>query len=173
MAIRKILRFPHPVLESKCSPVDTEAALHEIKVVRKVVNSLLATANHHYGMCLGLSANQIGYDMRIFAMRTAGGPFFAVINPKIIARIGGVKRLNERCMSRVDADGNMLPGISVRRAKHIKVEAWTLQWSGYNVDGEKPHFVPGPCYRKETFELKGIDARVFQHEIDHLNGVVI
>lgn len=156
--MKKILTFPNPILETKCVYVDTKAPRHELKQVQRVIRDLELVAANHYAECLGLSANQLGFNLRIFVMRQEGGPFFHVVNPILVAKGGGVKSLKERCLSRVDEQGNLLPGIAVRRPKWIKVECFTMH------DLE---------FRKETFELKGIDARVFLHELDHLNGVVI
>lgn len=156
--MKKILTFPNEILTTKCVYVDTKAALHERKAAAKIVKDLMAVATARYSECLGLSANQLGHNARIFVMRQEGGPFFHVVNPVIVAQMNGVKALTERCLSRVDAEGKLLPGIRKRRAKQIQVECFTMN---------------GLEFRKETFTLKGIDARVFQHELDHLNGVEI
>ncbi len=153
--MKKIRTYPNEILTTKCKYVDTKAATHERKAARKIIDELMAVAQFHYDKCLGLSANQIGHNARIFVMRQEGGPFFHVVNPIIISKMNGVKALTERCLSRVDAEGNFLPGIRKRRAKMIQVECFTMT---------------GLVFRKETFVLKGIDARVFQHELDHLNG---
>jgi peptide deformylase len=168
--IKKILTFPNEILQTRCNLVNIFCDKKEIKRIKKIVDSLMATATNSYGDCLGLSANQIGYNDRIFVMRTAASPFFHFINPEIVARMDGVKRLREACLSRVGDDGRLLPGISVRRAKRIKIRGYTYHHKGYNVGNV---FLKGPILRREELELKGIDARVFQHELDHLNGVVI
>jgi peptide deformylase len=155
--MKKILTFPNPILTTRCDMVDLYRP-HELKNAKNIISHLYATANNNFDRCLGLSANQLGFNSRIFVMRQACGPFFHVVNPVIVAMTGGVKRQHERCLSRVGKDGLLKAGISVRRAKQIKVECYTCH---------------GKEWCKETFNLKGLDARVFQHELDHLNGVEI
>lgn len=92
---------------------------------------------------LGLAAPQVGWTARVFV--THG---MAVINPKIIRRWGAMASL-ESCLS--------VPGLrmNVRRSKGIEVEFRTLDAVGKQV------------------VLIGEMAAIFQHEIDHLNGITI
>jgi peptide deformylase len=96
----------------------------------------------------GLAANQVGIDARIFVADIGEGPF-AVINPEIIQVSEKQTVLNEGCLS--------FPGI------HIKVK--------------RPEAISVRYFseRNEMIEadLTGVPAKVFQHEIDHLNGRAI
>ena len=96
----------------------------------------------------GLAANQVGIEEKIFVADIGEGPF-AVMNPEIINASSKQTVLEEGCLS--------LPGI------HIKVK--------------RPETI---CVRYLTerndiveVELTGIPSKVFQHEIDHLNGRMI
>jgi peptide deformylase len=96
---------------------------------------------------IGLAAPQVGVARRIITANVGDG-FIYLVNPVIEEREGKV-RMEEGCLS--------CPGISadVDRAEKIVVR-------GLDLDGK------GVVYRAE-----GLTARVLQHEIDHLNGVLI
>jgi peptide deformylase len=94
---------------------------------------------------LGLAANQVGQPYKIFAMR--GQPQnFVCFNPRIISSSAEEISLEESCLS--------FPGlvVKVKRPSTIRVRFQT----------------PNGETRTEPFI--GISARVFQHEIDHLEG---
>lgn len=94
---------------------------------------------------VGLSAPQIGINKRIFIMGNSD-LLVACINPEIISSEGNIKEL-EGCLS--------FPNLwlHVNRAKKILVKY-------YQVDNTV----------KEA-ELSGLMGRVYQHELDHLNGI--
>ncbi|MCM3708700.1 MULTISPECIES: peptide deformylase [Cytobacillus] len=104
---------------------------------------------------IGLSANQIGLNKRMFTAyftNEKGEPQeHYVINPKIISHSVGVIFLpeGEGCLS-VDRD---VKGY-VPRYERIKVKA-------HNLDGEEV-----------ILRFKGIPSIIMQHEIDHLNGIM-
>jgi peptide deformylase len=96
---------------------------------------------------LGLAANQVGVPYRVFAMR--GQPQnFVCFNPRIVLPSSEQIILDEGCLS--------FPGlvVKVKRPRHIRVRFDT----------------PNGDTRTETFI--GMSARVFQHELDHLNGLL-
>ncbi len=122
------------------------------KFTRKEVNELVAkmrrvmkTANG-----IGLSANQIGLPYRMFVAEVpdmqGGMKFYAVFNPKIEKASEETVPYEEGCLS--------VPGVwgDVTRPARIVV-------SGFDKNG-KPTKV----------KAWGLLARVFQHEVDHLNG---
>jgi len=94
----------------------------------------------------GLSANQCGFRHRVFVMGY-GEEYVAFFNPKIIATRGEV-HMAEGCLS--------FPflGLHITRPAEIDVEY-------FDYNGEK-----------KTSTFNGISARCFQHELDHLNGIV-
>ena len=100
---------------------------------------------------IGLSANQIGLDLHMFVaeipdVENGGTKFYAVFNPRIEKKGDGLADAEEGCLS--------VPGKwgDVERADRIIV-------SGFDKNGK-------PVKMKAW----GLLARVFQHEIDHLNG---
>lgn len=94
---------------------------------------------------IGLAANQVGLPYRVFAME--GEPAYVCFNPKIVMPSEEKVTLEEACLS--------FPGmeVKVKRPKSIKVRF---------------HGPDGEVYTK-TFT--GMTARIFQHELDHLDGV--
>lgn len=94
---------------------------------------------------IGLSANQIGLPYRVFVME--GEPAYACFNPRIVVQGEELVLLEEGCLT--------FPKlyVKVKRSKSIKVR--------FN----------GPDGDVYTKTFTGMTARVFQHELDHLNGV--
>ncbi len=95
----------------------------------------------------GLAAPQVGISKRIIVFRNGEEEIFELINPDIIQQEGNAVDI-EGCLS--------LPGIygQVPRAEHVIV-------TGLNREG-----------REIRLEAQGFLARVLQHEIDHLEGVL-
>lgn len=95
---------------------------------------------------LGLAANQIDVKARAFVIDSE--PPVIIFNPKILESSKKTAILKEGCLS--------FPGFFVRVRRPVEI---TVEYQ--NIKGTKV-----------TMKLGGITARVFQHEIDHLNGVV-
>jgi len=95
----------------------------------------------------GLAAPQVGVPRRMIVIQTEDGPQ-AFINPKIISKSKEVETMEEGCLS--------FPGIrlNIKRAKGVLIEA-------LDTDG-----------KVIQVEAKNIQARIFQHEIDHLDGIL-
>ncbi len=97
---------------------------------------------------VGLSANQIGLDWRIF-IAEYNNKFYSVFNPRIIKHSEKICSLDEGCLSIPDTM------LAVPRFESI-----TLESQDKNGKAKK-------------FKISGILARIFQHEIDHLDGKLI
>ncbi len=119
------------------------------ELIDQIVQDLLDTAEAHKDKCIGLAANQIGYNYRIFIVLTIRG-FTPFINPEVVCMFGGKKQYYEACLSRPGE-----PPVRVKRYKRIKIR---LQ------DGKG-----GEALNSSS----GIMARSIQHELDHCNGVLI
>jgi peptide deformylase len=141
----KIVKYPHPALRGPVPPV---TAID--KTVHLAAGEMLELMYTHEG--LGLAAPQVALGFQLLVMNFEGDPErkdmeYVAINPVIVDSKG---TLNDRegCLS--------FPGLyqNVRRAKTVKVQA-------YNLKGE--------LYEMTCNDLV---ARVWQHEIDHLNGVL-
>jgi peptide deformylase len=123
----------------------------DASIINEVVQDLIDTANAHKGECLGLAANQIGYPWRIFVLLTPEG-FAAAINPEVTCMTGGRKQYYEACLSR---PGSRKAPTKVKRYKRVKIKLT-------NSDGEVA-----------LLEFKDLAARIVQHELDHLDGILI
>lgn len=108
-------------------------------------STLVETCKLHHGY--GLSANQCGFEYRVFVMG-AGNDYVAFYNPKILNLSDEQEHMIEGCLS--------FPflGLRITRPKEI-----TVEYQDFN--GET-----------KTISLSGISARCFQHELDHMNGIV-
>ncbi len=136
------------ILRKKTSAFDF--AEHSSKEIRELVACMRRIMREANG--IGLSANQIGLDLRLFVAEIpnhdGGTKFYAVFNP-VIEKIGTEKKLlEEGCLSVPGKYGN------VERATQITV-------NGFDKYG-KP----------ARIKAWGLLAHVFQHEIDHLNGIL-
>ncbi len=122
------------------------------KFTRKEVNELITRMQRimHAANGIGLSANQIGLTFSVFVAEVpdahGGTKFYVVFNPKIEKVDKAVIAFEEGCLS--------VPG---QWGEVIRAE--TIVVSGYNKMG-----------KKVKVKAWGLLARVFQHEIDHLNG---
>lgn len=95
---------------------------------------------------VGLAANQVGWGYRVFVMGGDGVAWFC-FNPEIIEYSSSTSRAAEGCLSFPDLI------IDVERPESVRVRY-------QDADGDF-----------QTESLKGLWARCFQHELDHLNGV--
>ena len=110
-------------------------------------NKLIEAMWDHSG--LGISANQIGFSYRVFAMRgETKAESMVCFNPKIKDFSPEMNTMEEGCLS--------LPDVYARvvRPEHVAI-------SYYNSEGEE-----------EGQLASGLTARVFQHELDHLDGIL-
>ncbi len=113
--------------------------------IRELIDDMFDTMYEAYGV--GLAAPQVGILKQIVVIDTTGEDPIVLINPEII-ETSGSQTGEEGCLS--------VPGVwgNVKRAKKIRFRA--LDRHG----------------RKVNFEAKGFMATVYQHEVDHLNGVL-
>lgn len=118
---------------------------HSKKEIREIIKTMREEMNKAIG--LGLSANQIGLDMRLFIAKI-NGKQYAIFNPEITKFSKEKLIMEEGCLSVPEMYG------SVERPEKITLE-------GYDANGKK-------------IKLKawGLLARVCQHETDHLNGIL-
>jgi len=125
------------------------------KQSQELIGRMISTARQHDG--LGLAAPQVGLPLRIFVMadakhanvRASERNFEAVINPRIITKSQRTDVELESCLS--------IPGyaVEVTRCQAVRVEYTNAE--GVLVENL----------------LTGMQARIFQHEFDHLNGIMI
>jgi peptide deformylase len=144
MAILPIRIYPDPVLRVKCSDVTQFDDR-----LRKIAADMVETM--HAAPGVGLAAPQVGVELRLAVVDTSVGEdpkqLYVIINPQIIRR-EGLETESEGCLS--------LPGISdkVDRPTSVTVAAVDLEGKPMEINAE------------------GWLARVFCHEIDHLDGIL-
>ena len=112
--------------------------------IKKLMNNMAETMYHAKGV--GLAAPQVGISKRVIVVDIGEG-LFKLANPEIVSS-SGIQDGAEGCLSVPDVVGN------VKRSEHVKVKA-------LNEDGDEV-----------TIEASGYLARAFQHELDHLNGII-
>ena len=144
MALLEIKNCLDPVLRKVCLPIENiDGEL--ITLAENMVETTLAAPG------VGLAANQIGLPWRLFVVNigveTDKDNLVTVVNPEITA-MEGSELGEEGCLSIPDVIAE------VNRASQIEIK-------GYDLDGNEVRY-----------EAQGYLARAFQHEMDHLNGVL-
>ncbi len=146
--------FKHLFVQSKDRPVVKipDPVLRKIAVDAKInkktdflINEMMRAMRKASGV--GLAAPQLGISTRVIVIAPMDYKPTALINPRII-RAEGEQIGLEGCLS--------IPGLygDVKRADYVEVEAMDRKG------------------REMIFELEGMSARVAQHEIDHLDGIL-
>ena len=141
---RPVVLYPDPVLRRKALPV---RAVDD--AVRALVEEMFRLMDQEDGA--GLAAPQIGESLRIFVTGATdrGGARKAYINPVLVDVTGDLESMEEGCLSLPEVRG------SVRRPTTVTIRA-------LGVDGKE--------FTETSSEFP---ARVWQHEFDHLEGVLI
>jgi len=142
-ALSQVVKFGDPVLKSTASPVT--AFDDELSTEAERMIGLMRDA-----IGVGLAATQLGTlrRMLVFQVGSEAEPT-VLVNPEIEWRSGDLATAEEGCLS--------LPGVivDVERPLHVRAR-------GVDVHGE-------PL----SIEASGLEARVIQHEVDHLDGVLM
>lgn len=114
---------------------------------RILIDAMFKTMYEYKG--IGLAAPQVGINKRIFVLDTGEkGEILAVVNPRIL-KSSGKDVMEEGCLS--------IPGVEIKVKRPAVVE----------VEFSDAHNVV------RQYELSGLIAKAFQHELDHLNGKLI
>jgi peptide deformylase len=142
-ALAQIRSFGDPVLRTKARPIERFD-----DALREEIERMAHLMDDALGV--GLAATQVGVVHRLLVYRVMqSGPVAALINPEVEWSGRDTEAMEEGCLS--------LPGVLVEvdRPLHVRVRA-------LNEYGE-------PI----KIEATGLEARVIQHEMDHLDGVLI
>ena len=137
MAVYPIRTFGDPVLRLPCVEVTEFDA-----TLRKLAGDMLETMYHAPGV--GLAANQIGVQKRLFVYDVGDGPS-AIVNP-VLSRHEGEWEYTEGCLSVPDLAWPIV------RYKEVHVDGFDLDGNPIAIDGDE------------------LMARMLQHEVDHLDG---
>lgn len=142
-ALAQVRKFGDPVLRTKARPVDRFD--HALREEAQRMGELMGDA-----LGVGLAATQVGVLHRMLVYRVQlQGPVAALVNPEIEWTGKETETMEEGCLS--------LPGVlvDVDRPIHVRVRARDEAGEAILV------------------EASGLEARVIQHEIDHLDGRLI
>jgi len=145
MAVLEILKYPHPVLKKRCETVDQID-----EELRELIDDMRETMYEARGV--GLAACQVGVSRRVVVLDVSPmdpqHTFFALINPEIISEEGEVDH-EEGCLSVPDYLEK------VKRKEKVCVRGVSPEGIEVEIRGD------------------GILAIALQHEIDHINGILI
>lgn len=141
--ILKVIKNPHPSLRKKSKEVDLKK--DNLTGLEKLCDDMVETMLKSDG--IGLAAPQISKNIRVIVVKTKDGPIF-MINPELISKSLLKEFGEEGCLS--------VPHFYGQVKRHKKV---TCQFC--KITGEKT-----------KLKAEGLFARVLQHEIDHLDGVL-
>jgi peptide deformylase len=142
-ALRHVRQYGDPVLRSRALPVDVFD-----EALGDEVRRMAGLMDQALG--IGLAATQLGNMHRLLVYRVEpDAPLGVLVNPQLEFASDEVETMEEGCLS--------LPAVSVEveRPVHVRVRA------------QDEHGAP------VQVEASGLEARVIQHEIDHLDGVLI
>lgn len=149
--ILKIAQLGSPVIRQKAKPVNNV----ESRIIQKLIDQMIVTCNQVNGV--GIAAPQVSRSLRIFIVASHPNKRYphapkmkpeAMINPRILQKSKELKKDWEGCLS--------IPGIRALVPRHKSLKVQYTQRNG----------------RTKKAELSGFIARIFQHELDHLNGIV-
>ncbi|HXF56941.1 MAG TPA: peptide deformylase [Actinomycetota bacterium] len=149
MAVREVLRYPHPALKTPAARVGAPTPAY-LELAGDLVDTMRASP-----ATVGLAAPQVGVGLRAFVLDVSGHPratsshgLVVLFDPVLLeAHDPEVRR--EGCLSvpHLTAD--------VRRARRIVVAG------------------TGPDGRRLVYQMEGFEARAALHELDHLDGLLI
>ncbi|KAL0461692.1 UNVERIFIED_CONTAM: Peptide deformylase 1B, chloroplastic [Sesamum latifolium] len=141
----EIVQYPDPVLRAKNKRINTFD-----ESLKKLVDEMFDVMYRTDG--IGLSAPQVGINVQLMVFNSVGergeGEEIVLVNPRISRFSRKIVPFNEGCLS--------FPGIyaDVERPDSLKVDAQDITGARFEVN------------------LTGLPARVFQHEYDHLQGIL-
>lgn len=145
MAVLEILKYPEKVLKQKAAPVTSVD-----KELKALIDNMVETMYAAPGV--GLAAPQIGVSKRIAVIdvstKGAKMPLLVLINPELVRKEGSIE-FEEGCLS--------LPGFTakIERAERLLVRALDLDGKPFEVESE------------------GLLSIALQHEMDHLDGILL
>ena len=155
MSRRQIVEIGHPVLRERAR----ELAVEEIRSdgVQRLIDDMVDTMRAAHGA--GLAANQVAETVRVAVVEVRPGnprypykppvPLTVIVNPVIEPLDDDVEHVNEGCLS--------VPNLRGEVPRHVSIRLRYLDREGVEHDEVR----------------RGLTAGTFQHEVDHLDGVLI
>ncbi|HHP7245675.1 MAG TPA: peptide deformylase [Elainellaceae cyanobacterium] len=149
--VQQICQLGNSVLRQTAQPVHASSDLH----IQTLIDELIATLHHSHGV--GIAAPQVGVSMQVLIVASHPNARYphapemeptAMINPRLVGHSNQIVRDWEGCLS--------IPGIRGQVPRYETVEIEYIDRQG----------------TLQQQEISGFVARIFQHEFDHLNGLV-
>jgi peptide deformylase len=154
MTVLPITQVGDPVLRTRAAPLSQEELA--APDTQRFIDDLIETKRAAHGA--GLAANQVGDTRRIAVVEVEEGnprypykppyPLTVLVNPRVVSESKELIEINEGCLS--------VPGLRGTVARHAEVEVEYEDRDG----------------RPQRVAVAGLSAGTFQHEIDHLDGVL-
>jgi peptide deformylase len=137
----QLIKHPNPILKQQAVHWDFEKDTGAEALEVDMVQLMVESGG------IGLAANQVGLLKRVFAIHLKDQVPFCMFNPYILYGDNDLVLADEGCLS--------FPELFLKVPRHKNITAMYVDRQG----------------NKRIIELTGIDARCFQHELDHLDGV--
>jgi len=137
-----LIKYPNEFLEREVKDVDLEnPGFDPVELKKEMVDFMIANNG------IGLSANQIGLDAKVFVMGDSVENSTMCINPTVLQYTSDTQDDIEGCLS--------FPNVfvKIKRPKEILAE-----WYNENLE-------------KQTVKIEGYSAKCYLHELDHLLGI--
>jgi peptide deformylase len=154
VSVREIATIGHPVLRERAREVTPEEL--RSREVQRLIDDMVETMRAANGA--GLAANQVHETLRIAVVEVRPGnprypykppvPLTVIVNPELEALDGETAEINEGCLSVPDLRGTV--------DRHVNVRVRYLDRDGAEHEDVR----------------RGLTAGTFQHEVDHLDGVL-
>lgn len=148
----KLTYYGNPILRKKAKPVkDFNQDLKDLAnaMIKHIVDT---------GTSVGIAAPQVGHSVRLFITQAPNydedknewidGEICVYVNPEIVKKSDEIWDFDEGCLSIPEVYGKV-------------TRFWAITVVYQDLEG-----------KKHTKDLKGYEARVFQHEFDHINGIL-
>jgi len=154
VSVREVVAIGEPVLRQRARELSREEIASPR--IQGLIDDLIETKRATHGA--GLAANQVGEPLRVAVVEVEEGnprypykppePLTVMINPAVEPLDGGMIEINEGCLSVPDLRGSL--------QRHLAIRVRYLDRDGGGHDEVK----------------RGLTAGTFQHELDHLDGVL-
>ena len=154
MSVREIVEIGHPVLRERAREVTLEELRSD--TVQSLIDDMIETMRAANGA--GLAANQVAETLRIAVVEVREGnprypykppvPLTVIVNPVIEPLDDEIEQINEGCLS--------VPNLRGEVARHVSIRLRYTDRAGAEHEEVR----------------RGLTAGTFQHELDHLDGVL-
>ena len=140
----KLIKYPNPILEKELKDVNLEDPGFDPKELKEQMVKFMLENNG-----IGLSANQVGLDIKVFVMGDSLENSTMCINPTVLQYTADTQDDIEGCLS----FPNMF--VKIKRPKEILAKFWDEN------------------LKEQVVKISGYSAKCYLHELDHLLGITM